>query len=126
MKRIYIAVALTLAIIGVSLHSVWRIYQLHRENAPVLEAALEAAEQGQLEQAALLAEEFRQRWQEKQQMLLRFVRHDPLDRITSLAARLPLLAEYGDVSQFVAQTSELQALLDNLLEDELPLLRNLL
>lgn len=125
MKRVIIAVILTLGVICISLYSVFQIHDLEEKASSLLSTTLETARSGDMEKATALAFDFYDLWEDTQNHLIWFVRHEPLDKVTAIAARLPYLGEYRDESQFIAQTSELLALIDNIWEDELPLLRNL-
>lgn len=126
MKRIYIAVLLLIAILGTASYSLFKIHSFKEEAVTILNEVKYKAESGSIEDATALACEFQQLWKITEKSMIRYVRHEPLDRIAGLAARLPYLGKYEDVSQLLAQTSELISAVENLWDNELPVLRNLL
>lgn len=126
MKRVIIAVAMTIAILAISIYSVVKIGEFRKEAIAILSSCMQAAQQGNTQEATILATDFFNFWGELQERMVRFVRHEPLNHITSIASRLPYLASSNDQSQFLAQLNELMVDIDNLWRDELPLARNLL
>lgn len=126
MKRFFLALILMAGVLGVSAYSLTQVYTLKNTALPLLEQALEAAQQGNLAQAGELSQQVAALWEEQHQVLVFFLNHEPIDRISGLTARLPYLAAWEDASQFSAQTSELIDCIRSLWQDELPLPQNLL
>lgn len=126
MKRFFLALILMASILGVSVYSLFQVNTLRQTTLPLLEQALDAAEQGDLSQAQSLTEQVASLWEEQHQVLVFFLNHKPIDQITALTARLPYLAAWDDASQFCAQTHELILCIRSLWQDELPLPQNLL
>ena len=90
-----------------------------------MQQVLTDAESGRLTQAAALAKQFNESWQTTKDSMVWYIRHEPLERITDIAARLEYLARYDDVAQLTAQTSQLLICVDELYDNELPSLKNL-
>ena len=109
MKRIYAAIAFLLVIVSTSLFTIKQCYDFRSRALPQLEQLSAYAQNQQLDQASMV-------W---------YIRHEPLEKITDISARLEQLARYGDLSQLLAQTKELTIRVDELYHNELPLLRNL-
>ena len=111
MKRIYAAIAFLLVIVSTSLFTIKQCYDF--------------AQNQQLDQAAEVAAQFFDQWSQTKDSMVWYIRHEPLEKITDISARLEQLARYGDISQLLAQTKELSIRVDELYRNELPLLRNL-
>lgn len=114
------------SIIATSCYSLLLIYRFKESAHMILGEALEYAENGQIQDAAVSADAFLELWEKTEKTLTRFVRHEALDRITAIASRIPSLGKYEATTQFVAYTNELLAVIEDFWEDELPLPRNLL
>lgn len=125
MKRLLIAVAIVLGILGSSAWSLWQFYHLKEEAAPLLAQMEQAAENSDLDSGVEAAERFLTLWSSREKKLIRFVRRDPLEHIGRCAVRLPQLGKQGDLADFAATASELRYSLDELWESELPLWDNL-
>lgn len=125
MKRMLIAIAIVLAILGSSSFTLWRFYRMEQEAAPMLQAMQACADSEDLPEAVILAEQFRDLWTEYQPSFVRVARRDSLERIGRCAARLPALGQHGDSAEFAAAVQELAYCINELWESELPLLRNL-
>lgn len=126
MKRIFLAMAIILIILGCAGWSLHSLYQFKNQGLAMLDEISNDAKNGRLETAAAKAEEFRLLWRDVEGSFIQFIRRDPLEQITSASSRLPSLGEYGDLSQFLALVEELKTLVEDLWEDELPLLHNII
>lgn len=125
MKRLYTAILILSVILGASLFALIQCYQFQQQAIPLLQQVLTDAESGRLTQAAALAKQFNESWQTTKDSMVWYIRHEPLERITDIAARLEYLARYDDVAQLTAQTSQLLICVDELYDNELPSLKNL-
>lgn len=125
MKRLYTAILILSVILGASLFALIQCYQFQQQAVPLLQQVLTDAESGHLTQAAALAKQFNESWQTTKDSMVWYIRHEPLERITDIAARLEYLARYDDVAQLTAQTSQLLICVDELYDNELPSLKNL-
>ena len=126
MKRLLIAIAIVLGILGSSAWSLWQFYNLKEEAAPLLTQMEQAAANDDLDSGIQAAEQFLALWSSRENQLIRFVRRDPLEHIGRCAVRLPHLGRQGDLADFAATASELRYSLDELWESELPLWDNLI
>ena len=122
MKRIYAAIAFLLVIVSTSLFTIKQCYDFRSRALPQLSAY---AQNQQLDQAAEVAAQFFDQWSQTKDSMVWYTRHEPLEKITDISARLEQLARYGDLSQLLAQTKEPTIRVDELYHNELPLLRNL-
>lgn len=122
MKRVLIACAIMLLILVNGCWSLWEFAEFRQQAAPLL-AAME--EQGVGEDGQNVAEDFLDLWLDYEKNLLRLTRRESLEEIGRCAARLPVLSYYGDETEFFAAVQELNYLLNDLWDDELPHWRNL-
>lgn len=123
MKRLITAICLLAAILSISLFS---LYALERDLGELSGLARElraSAPTAELEQKS---QRLFDRWNEKEKLLVIFVRHDVLDELTALAAELPSLARHGEYGHFYSGVDVLLARLDDLLDSARPTYRNLL
>lgn len=123
MKRVVIAICLLAAIVSISCFS---LYSLERDLGELGGLALELRTQtpaGELEEKS---RQLFERWNEKEKLLVIFVRHDVLDELTALTAELPSLARHGEYGHFYSGVDVLLARLDDLLDSARPTYRNLL
>lgn len=123
MKRLVTAVILLAVILIISTLS---LFALEREVARIGAAAGELRRQPP---SPALEEESRdlfRLWDDKERLLVLFVRHDVLDEITELMAELPGLARYGEYGHFYSGLDVILARLEDLLDSARPTYRNLL
>lgn len=125
MKRLYPAIILIAIILGVSVFTMFQCRQFYQESTHLLSDLMEQAESGRLEQAAALAVQFNDYWDQMKNDMVWYIRHEPLERITDISSRLEYLARYDDRAQLLAQTNELLTCVRELYDNELPLVRNL-
>lgn len=123
MKRLVTAICLLVAILSVSLFS---LFALERDIGELYGLAQELRAfppTGELEEKS---QRLFDRWNEKEKLLVIFVRHDVLDELTSLTAELPSLARHEEYGLFYSGVDVLLARLDDLLDSARPTYRNLL
>lgn len=123
MKRLVTAVVLLVVIVSISCLS---LFALERELA---EIGAVVGELRQQDPSPVLVEESEQLfrlWNEKERLLVLFVRHDVLDEITKLIAELPSLARYREYGCFYSGLDVILARLEDLLDSARPTYRNLL
>lgn len=125
MKRLYTAILVLTVIISTSVFTLIQCHRFQQQSIPLLQQVLADAESGRLTQAAASARQFNESWQKTKDSMVWYIRHEPLERITDIAARLEYLARYDDIAQLTAQTSELLICVDELFDNELPSLKNL-
>ncbi len=123
MKRLVTAICLLLLILGISCFS---LYILERDLGELQQLALELRYQTPPEQLEEKSQQLFDRWNQKEELLVVFVRHDTLDQLTALLAELPSLARHGEYGHFYSEVDVTLARLDDLLDSARPTYRNLL
>ena len=123
MKRLVTAICLLLLILGISCFS---LYILERDLGELQQLALELRYQTPPEQLEEKSQQLFDRWNQKEELLVVFVRHDTLDQLTALLAELPSLARHGEHGHFYSEVDVTLARLDDLLDTARPTYRNLL
>lgn len=123
MKRLVTAICLLLLILGISCFS---LYILERDLGELQQLATELRYQTPTEQLEEKSQQLFDRWNQKEELLVVFVRHDTLDQLTALLAELPSLARHGEHGHFYSEVDVALARLDDLLDSARPTYRNLL
>jgi len=123
MKRLVTAVCLLVAILGISCFSLFVLERDMGELGGLAEELRYRTPAGELEEKS---RELFDRWNEKEKLLVIFVRHDALDELTALMAELPSLARHGEYGHFYSGVDVVLARLDDLLDSARPTYRNLL
>lgn len=123
MKRIITAVCLLAAIISISCFSLYVLERDIGELNGLVQELRSSPPDGELEEKS---QQLFDRWNEKEKLLVIFVRHDVLDELTVLTAQLPSLARHGEYGHFYSGVDTLLARLDDLLDSARPTYRNLL
>lgn len=123
MKRLLIALCLLAAILSISCFS---LYILERDVNDLTGLAREIRFSDPDRELEQKSQRLFDRWNEKEKLLVIFVRHDTLDQLTALTAQLPSLARHGEYGQFYSGVDVLLARLDDLLDSARPTYRNLL
>lgn len=126
MKRFAIACAIFLSMLIFSGFTLNDLYHTKIELLDKLDQIQSEAESGNYEKAAALSHDFNEYWDEEEKILIRYIRHTPLDAITSISARMESLARYEDVGQLLAHVEELRVNVLHLWDSEVPFIRNLL
>ena len=112
MKRLVTAVVLLFLIVGISCFS---LFAQERELGELNRLAIELRQTeatGQLEEKS---EELFRLWNEKERLLVLFVRHDVLDELTVRMAQLPSLARHGEYGLFYSGVDVVLARMEDLL-----------
>ena len=120
MKRLVTAVVLLFLIVGISCFS---LFAQERELGELAIELRQTEATGQLEEKS---EELFRLWNEKERLLVLFVRHDVLDELTVRMAQLPSLARHGEYGLFYSGVDVVLARMEDLLEAARPTYRNLL
>lgn len=123
MKRLVIALILLALILGSSCLS---LLLLERDLAEIGSFATRLREESPSAELEKESEELFLLWNEKEKLLVIFVRHDVLDEVTVLMAELPSLARHGEYGHFYSGLDVILARLDDLLDSARPTYRNLL
>lgn len=125
MKRLWIALALLLAILGSCLWNAHHLEQFTTSLTEQLRQAESLASAGHRTQAELLIENARNRWRDKDSYLHMTLRHCDTDQIqTSFEESLRLLRS-GEIGEYAASTAHLSTQLTLVAEAEQLTLANL-
>lgn len=123
MKRFVTAVCLLLVILCISCVSLYILERDLGELGGLVEDLRYRTPDGELEEKS---KQLFDCWNEKEKLLVIFVRHDILDEITVLMAELPSLARHGEYGHFYSGLDVILARMDDLLDSARPTYRNLL
>lgn len=123
MKRLITAVCLLMAILSISCFS---LYALERDLGELSSLAKELRASAPSDALEQKSQQLFDCWNQKEKLLVIFVRHDVLDELTSLTAQLPSLARHQEYGYFYSGVDVLLARLDDLLDSARPTYRNLL
>lgn len=123
MKRLITSICLLIAILLVSCFSLYALERDLGELSGLAQELRSSAPDRELEEKS---QQLFDLWNQKEKLLVIFVRHDVLDELTSLTAELPSLARHGEYGHFYSGVDVLLARLDDLLDSARPTYRNLL
>lgn len=123
MKRLVTAVVLLAMIVAISCFS---LYIVERDLGEIGRFALELREEASSSELETKSKELLRLWNEKEELLVIFLRHDILDELTARIAELPSLARNGDYGLFYSGVDGILARLEDLLDAAQPSYRNLL
>lgn len=123
MKRLVTAILLLALIVSVSCVS---LYLLKRDLGEIQDFAGELQADTAPEELEAKSKEFLRLWNEKEKLLVIFLRHDILDELTVRIAELPSLARNREYGLFYSGVDSIQARLEDLLDSVVPSYRNLL
>lgn len=118
MKRVYIAAAILLAVLGVCFWTLSSIEACRQELLPLLESALEDMAQGKVDTAAEHARRIEQTWEKHADILENFVHNAQLDDISSSVSKLTRLADLGDYPAYAAEIATARELFYKLCKRE--------
>lgn len=123
MKRLVTAIVLLVLIITISCVS---LYILERDLGEIDRAAQALRNETSSPALETKSEELFRLWNEKEELLVIFVRHDILDEVTVLIAELPSLARHEEFGLFYSGVDVILARMEDLREAARPSYRNLL
>ncbi len=107
MKRLWLGVALLLAVLGICIGVTVSMDRIHGEIGQKLDLAAEAAGQEDWQQAAALAREARSKWQRHWCLTAMVADHEPMEDAESLFARLEIYGQQQEALEFTAACAEL-------------------
>lgn len=123
MKRLVTAILLLALIVSVSCVS---LYLLKQDLGEIQDFAGELQADTAPEELEAKSKEFLRLWNEKEKLLVIFLRHDILDELTVRIAELPSLARNREYGLFYSGVDSIQARLEDLLDSVVPSYRNLM
>ena len=120
MKRLVIALCIIAALVGTNIYTT----ALLKDLANGILSDIEAMEKNigvlEPEQLGEMGDALLERWLDTEHTLSRFVRHNELDAITSVVARLPSFARYDSRALLSADLEQTRILIYDLLDFESP------
>lgn len=125
MKRLWIALAIVVLLVGVSTAGLLHLLHATDELQTHLSAITDALEADEQDALIRLTDDFAAHWQKTEAVLLRFIHHEALDTITGVVARLPALARWHAYPELAAEVARLQELISHVREAEIPNLQNI-
>ncbi|WP_312640624.1 DUF4363 family protein [Hydrogenoanaerobacterium sp.] len=123
MKRLIISLLMVALIITFSIINSITLYKIRIELSDYLEGMSQKLESGSMQEVMEDAQKFKELWHDREEKLVRFIRHSDLEQITWDSARLPELAKYGDIAELAAEIKRIQLQVDHLWETQIPRFR---
>ena len=114
MKRIVICSILFAGIIAVSIFSYSTVKRVDSEITNKINAITTAINQDDVNLLILQVTELNLYWQKEEKILVHFIRHSHIDSITVSMARLPALAQYGDISEVNAELASIRIQIEHI------------
>ena len=125
LKRVILASSMLLGVVIFNLFCVNIIINIKTEFGEKLDLIEASVTEENSQKTAQECEKFTQFWLEKEEVLCRIVRYEPLEEITVAAARLIPLAEFEEYGELSAEILRCRILMDEIYESERPSLRNI-
>ena len=126
MKRVVFAVILLFALIGFNFFCLFSVAEIKKEATGKLDSIYSTLLKNNSAKTALECEKFTDYWLSKHHVLCLIVRHDLIDQITISVSSFVPLAKFGENSELASEISECKILLEEILDSEIPYLRNIL
>ncbi|MBR1780882.1 MAG: DUF4363 family protein [Oscillospiraceae bacterium] len=126
MRRVWICVALLLAMLGAAAWSGARLTALTGEMSADLRRAQAAAEAGEWEEASELTARASGRWQARQRYLYIVLRHSAANDVTTGLREVEALLRWRETAEYAAANARLLVLIESLAETERLTAENLL
>ncbi len=125
MKRIIFAFALMFFLIGFNLFCFYTVLKISAEATEKLDRIYEILESENAFKTAEECEKFTDYWLSKQHILSLIVRHNLLEQTTSSVACFVPLAKFGETGKLASEINRCRVLIEEILDSERPLLRNI-
>ncbi len=126
MKRVVFAVILLFTLIGFNFFCLFSVAKIKNEATEKLDFIYSSLSEENSEKTALECEKFTDYWLSKHHVLCLIVRHDLIDQITISVSSFVTLANFGENSELASEISECKILFEEILDSEIPYLRNIL
>ena len=120
MKRLIISLVMVALIIAFSISNTVTLYNVRGELNEHLNNMAQKLEGGEAQDVVEDTQQFQQLWLDREEKLVRFIRHTDLEQITWDCARLPYLAKYGDMAELTAEINRIQLQINHLWETQVP------
>ncbi|MBC8584679.1 DUF4363 family protein [Youxingia wuxianensis] len=125
MKRVGVAVVVFALLIALSGLSLWHLHTVTQDMTETLSQIKEYINNNEIGQAQSLTDQVIHQWHVNEKVMTRYVHHHQLDEITGIIARLPSLAQYGDISEFAAEVEHTRVLIAHIWDSEIPSPKNI-
>ena len=125
MKRLIISLVMVALIITFSIVNTVTLYNIRGELNEYLNAISQKLNSGEAQDVVEDTQRFQEIWLDREEKLVRFIRHTDLEQITWDCARLPYLAKYGDMAELTAEISRIQLQINHLWETQVPRIRTI-
>ncbi len=120
MKRVKIAVAIFAATFMICIASLIHLDYVRTRMLAHIGAIEDAIAAGEQAEVIIRCEAFCDDWQKSEYGLLVHVRHDKVEDITAVVAKLPALAEYDHIGDLKAELESAQILIQHVWDSETP------
>lgn len=123
--------AITVAVIAIFVvflytAGTYHTYQVTEEVGRRLQTAEQAALAGEKDKAQEISKELQSFWEEKEKVLMLYIRHNDLDSVAEYLSELESLIALDDIGEFCSKLNQTHRLVDHIWESELPLWKNIL
>jgi len=125
MKALYTSIAILVFIISLSVYSALRIINYEKEFNVFLDGVYDNLVDDELEQAEKLIIELSDTWNDEKGFVDIMTRHETVARIDEEISVLVPLLEHKEISLLKVQIFKIKKLLNNLVNDEMPMLSKL-
>lgn len=126
MKRVIVAVTLIVLILAGSIWGLILLKGYATDISQQIDAVLEAVQSGDRNDYVAKAILLNRHWHEMEGTLVRYIRHNQIDDITGVMARIVYLAQYDDLSELAAELHRAKVLMQEVWYSETPRLKNIL
>ena len=126
MKRVYISVAILAVIISMNFASLSYIRRSVFELKDMIAGIQYSVSSDEFSTAQERLDDFCKKWYEKEDILVRLVRHPGIDNATNVISELPYLLEYQNYSVFMSKMDMANSIITRIWEDEVPILQNIM
>lgn len=126
MSRLITSCILIFSIIAISVFGLFYIKDKKDECTEILQAAYNNAKFDNIEKAQANVEEFCEKWEDIEKILIIFLHRQDLDDITFSSHVILEYIKSEELPEFYADTKKIMALLNHTFETEMPLLQNIL
>ena len=121
MRRLIISIVMLLGILTLSVVNLFTLNTVRTELTNELDVMMDTLErEGDPTAVIQDALDFEQLWLDREEKLIKFMRHSDLEQITWDSARLPYLARYGDMPELTAEVNRIRLQVNHLWETQLP------
>lgn len=126
MKRIWIAGAAFIIIIGLCITEIYMMNHIIDNLQNYISKAQEAALCGDMQGSLLMTEKAEESWKTDHKTLALLIGHDQLEPIDQSVATMHSYAESEEDSEFLAESAKISAHLEHIKHTEFPTISNIL